>query len=223
MKPRHFVIPDIHGCGKTFIRLLDRVIRIQRSDTVFLLGDTIDRGPHSREVLDKIMELQRAGYDIRSLRGNHEEMFLNSCRDRSFFRMWMINGGYETLRSFEVEDACEIPLEYRRLMESFLPFIEYGNFVIVHATLNFQMEDPFADRDAMLWSRSREVDSRLIGGKRVIGGHTPVDIDEVRRSLATDKIMLDNGCVYAGQPGMGSLLALELETMTLYSQNNIDM
>jgi serine/threonine protein phosphatase 1 len=223
MKPRHFVIPDVHGCARTFSLLLERVIRMQRSDTVFLLGDTIDRGPRSREVLDKIIELQGSGYDIRSVRGNHEELLLNSCRDRSFFRMWMINGGHETLMSFGVEDACEIPFGYRRLMESFPLFIEYGDFVMVHANINFRMPDPFADREAMLWSRSREVDSSLIGGRRVVGGHTPVDMDEIRRSLATDKIMLDNGCVYAGEPGLGSLLALELETMTLYSQKNIDM
>jgi len=223
MKPRHFVIPDIHGCGRTFSRLLERVIRLQRSDTVFLLGDTIDRGPRSMEVLDTIIGLQAKGYDIHSVRGNHEELLLNSCRDRSYFRMWMINGGHETLRSFKVEDACEIPLEYRKLMESFSFFIEYGNFVMVHAALNFRMPDPFADREAMLWSRSREAVSSLIGGRRVVGGHTPLDMDEVRRSLATDKIMLDNGCVYAGEPGLGNLLALELETMTLYSQKNIDL
>jgi len=85
------------------------------------------------------------------------------------------------------------------------------------------MPDPFADREAMLWSRSREVDSRLIDGKRLIGGHTPVDMEEIKRSLSTDKIMLDNGCVYQGEPGLGNLLALELETLTIYSQKNIDM
>jgi len=223
MKPRHIVIPDIHGCALTFRRLLERVIRIQRSDTVFLLGDTIDRGPRSREVLDTILEFRAKGHDFRSLRGNHEEMLLSSCRDRSFFRMWMINGGHETLKSFGVEDACEIPLLYRRLMESFSFHMEYGEFIMVHATLNFRMPDPFADREAMLWSRSREVDSRLIDGKRLIGGHTPVDMEEIKRSLSTDKIMLDNGCVYQGEPGLGNLLALELETLTIYSQKNIDM
>jgi serine/threonine protein phosphatase 1 len=223
MKPRHFVIPDIHGCGLTFSRLLERVIGLQRSDTLFLLGDTIDRGPRSREVLDTIRDLQLGGYDVRPVRGNHEEMLINSCRDRSYFRMWMINGGHETLRSFGVEDPCEIPPLYRRFMEGFPFFIEYGDFVLVHATLNFRMPDPFEDREAMLWSRSREAISSLIGGRRLIGGHTPLDMDEIWLSLATDRIMLDNGCVYAGEPGLGNLLALELETMSLYSQKNIDM
>lgn len=223
MKPRHFVIPDIHGCERTFSRLLERVIRLQRSDTVFLLGDTIDRGPRSREVLDKIRDLQATGYNIRSIRGNHEDMLINSCRDRSYFRMWMINGGHETLKSFGVEDPCEIPPVYRHFIESFPFYIEYGNFIMVHATLNFRMRNPLDDLEAMLWSRSREVISSLISGRRLVGGHTPVDMEEIKRSLTTDKIMLDNGCVYAGEPGLGSLVALELETMTLYDQRNIDM
>jgi len=223
MKPRHIVIPDIHGCERTLSRLLERVIRLQRSDTIFLLGDTIDRGPCSKEVLDTILTMQTNGYEIRSVRGNHEEMLINSCRDRSYFRMWMINGGHATLKSFGVEDPCEIPPAYRRFLESFPFYIEYGDFIMVHATLNFRMPDPFEDREAMLWSRSREAISSLIGGRRVIGGHTPVDMEEIRRSLTTDKIMLDNGCVYAGEPGLGNLLALELETMTLYSQRNIDL
>jgi len=190
---------------------------------VFLLGDTIDRGPRSKEVLDTIIEFRDKGYDIQSIRGNHEEMLLNSCIDRNYFRMWMLNGGHETLMSFGVEDACEIPLPYRRLMADFPFYLEYGNFILVHANLNFLLPDPFEDREAMLWSRCREVDSRLIDRKRLINGHTPVDMEEVKRSLTSDKIMLDNGCIYLGKPGLGNLLALELETMELYSQKNIDM
>jgi serine/threonine protein phosphatase 1 len=223
MRPRHLVIPDIHGCALTFRRLLERVVRIQRSDTVFLLGDTIDRGPRSREVLDSILEYRAKGYDIQSLRGNHEDMLLNSCRDRSFFRMWMMNGGHETLQSFGVEDACEIPVLYRKLMEEFVYYLEYGDFIMVHASLNCNMPEPLMDREAMLWSRNHEVDCSLIGGKRVIGGHTPTDMGKIRQSLASNKILLDNGCVYAGVSGQGNLLALELETMELYSQKNIDM
>ena len=223
MKPRHFVIPDIHGCERTFSRLLERVIRLQRSDTLFLLGDTIDRGPRSKGVLDKIRELQLSGYDIRSVRGNHEEMFLASCRDRNYFRNWMLNGGRETMRSFGVEDPCEIPLSYRRFIDKFPYFIALEEFILVHGGLNFRIPDPLADKEAMLWSRDREVVKGLIGGRRLIGGHTPLDLKEIRRSLTTDRILLDNGCVYIGVPGLGSLTALELNSMTLFSQKNIDM
>jgi serine/threonine protein phosphatase 1 len=223
MKRRRFVIPDIHGCALTFRRLLKEIIRLQKSDSIYLLGDTIDRGPRSKEVLDTIRNFQDVGYDFHSLRGNHEEMFLKSCRDRSYFYLWMLNGGHVTLKSFGVEDGCEIPLPYRQFIESFPYFIELEEFILVHGGLNCNIPDPLTDIEAMLWSRDREVVKRLIGGRKVIGGHTPLNLEDIKQSLTTDHIMLDNGCVYKEEPGLGSLTALELNSLTLYSQENIDM
>jgi serine/threonine protein phosphatase 1 len=142
MKPRRFVIPDIHGCALTFRRLLEDVIRLEKSDGIYLLGDTIDRGPRSREVLDAIRNLQAMGYDFHSIRGNHEEMFLKSCRDRSYFYLWMLNGGHATLKSFGVEDGSEIPLLYRLFIEGFPYFIDLEEFILVHGGLNFTIPDP---------------------------------------------------------------------------------
>ena len=222
MKPRRFVIPDIHGCALTFRYLLEDVIRLEQNDAVYLLGDTIDRGPRSREVLDTIRRLQVHGYDIQSVRGNHEDMFLKSCHDRTIFYQWIQNGGHQTLKNFGVEDSCEIPRLYRRLIENFPFFIELEEYILVHGGLNFTIKDPLADREAMLWSRSPQVIKGLIGGRKLIGGHTPLISKEIRRSLTTDHIMLDNGCVYKGEPGLGSLTALELNSMTLHFQENID-
>ncbi len=223
MDQRHFVIADIHGCALTFRRLLHEVIRLRMRDKVYLLGDTIDRGPASREVVDEIISLRVKGHAIRSVRGNHEEMLLRSCQDRNYFYLWMLNGGHETLRSFGVEDGCEIPPKYRQLIESFPLYIELKEFILVHGGLNFSAADPLADREAMLWSRDRMVIKERIGGKKLIGGHTPIAREEIRRSLTSNRIMLDNGCVYKGEPGLGSLCALELNTMSLLFQENIDL
>lgn len=223
MSSRRFVIPDIHGCARTFRRLLEEVIGLRKSDSLYLLGDMIDRGPRSKEVLDAILRLRADGYNIHPVRGNHEEMLLLSCRDRSYFRIWMLNGGQTTLTSFDVEDGCDIPLSYRHFMESLPYFISLEDFVLVHGCLNFRIADPFTDTEAMLWSRDISVNKHLIGGKRLIGGHTPLNLDEINRSLATDRIMLDNGCVYKSEHGLGSLTALELDSMTLFSQGNIEV
>ncbi|RNC71367.1 MAG: serine/threonine protein phosphatase [Desulfuromonadales bacterium] len=219
---RRFVVPDIHGCSRTLDRLLTEVIGLTRRDELYLLGDYIDRGPRSREVLDILMGLALKGYRIRPVRGNHEEMFLNSCSDWDSFRMWMLNGGRATLDSFGVEDARDIPPPYRRFMEEMPCYRVLPDFVLVHASLNFAAPDPFADTEAMLWSRSLEVRKELIGGRRLVGGHTPMTRDEIARGITTDRIVLDNGCVYLERHGMGSLAALELDTMTLYFQENID-
>ncbi|BBA71065.1 metallophosphoesterase family protein [Geobacter sulfurreducens] len=219
---RRFVIPDIHGCALTLDRLLFGVLGLTRRDDLYLLGDYIDRGPRSREVMDLLISLSLKGYRVHTLRGNHEEMFLNSCRDRNAFRLWTLNGGLATLESFGVEDACEIPAHYHRFMEQMPCYLVLSDFVLVHASLDFSLPDPFANREAMLWSRSLEVRRERLGGRRVIGGHTPITRQEIERGLTTDRIVLDNGCIYPERPGMGSLTALELDTMTLHFQENID-
>ncbi|WP_298438884.1 metallophosphoesterase family protein [Geobacter sp.] len=220
---RRFVVPDIHGCSRTLDRLLGREgIGLNRGDDLYLLGDYIDRGPGSREVLDILRGLVLKGYRVWPVRGNHEEMFLNGCHDRELFRLWMLNGGGATLASFGVEDPCEVPPAYRRFVEEMPLYRLLPDFVLVHASLNFALPDPFADREAMLWSRSLEVRREKIGGRRVIGGHTPMTREAIVQGLATDRIVLDNGCVYAGEPGLGTLTALELDSMTLTFQENID-
>jgi serine/threonine protein phosphatase 1 len=220
---RRFVIPDIHGCERTFRRLLEEVIQLRKEDSLYLLGDLIDRGPRSKEVIDAIRLLQEEGYNLHPMRGNHEDMLLQSCSIRTFFHLWMVNGGHKTLKSFGVEDACEIPPFYRALIGNFPYFIELDDFVLVHGGLNFTIPDPFTDKEAMLWSRSTKVVKGLIGGRRLIVGHTPMNREEITRSLTEDRIMLDNGCVYKGEPGLGYLAALELNSMTLYFQENIDL
>ncbi len=223
MAPRRFVIPDIHGCARTFRCMLENIIHFGKDDRLYVLGDMIDRGPRSKEVLDTILRLRSDGYHVHPLRGNHEEMFLQSCRDRGYFRVWMLNGGRATLDSFGIEDGCDVPLPYRQFISGLPYFIGLPDFVLVHGSLNFQIPDPFADTEAILWSRNTTVNRQLIGGRRVIGGHTPVSRDEIRYCLSSDRITLDNGCVYKREQGLGSLAALELNSMALYFLENIDM
>jgi serine/threonine protein phosphatase 1 len=102
-------------------------------------------------------------------------------------------------------------------------YILLDDFVIVHAGLNFERPDPFDDTVAMLWTRSPRVERQNIGGRRLICGHTPVPLGQLEASLNSSKIMLDNGCFFVGRPGMGSLVALELETMLIHRQENIDL
>lgn len=221
MVSRRFVIPDIHGCAHTFLRLLEEVIQLEKNDALYLLGDYIDRGPRSKEVLDLLMDYKERGYAIHPLRGNHEEMFIQAHDTDSDFRLWLLNGGYATLDSFNVHEMRDIPPRYREFLLTLPYYIALDDFVLVHGGLNLEIPDPFADTETMIWSRPAKVDKKRIGGKRVIYGHTPHSLSSIRQSLAADLITLDNGCVYA-HPDLGNLTALELNTMTLYQQPNID-
>ena len=219
---RRFVIPDIHGCCRTFRRLVSKVIRLERADELYLLGDLIDRGPDSKGVLDFILELRDQGFSVKGVQGNHEEMCLRAGEGLQFMELWLVNGGLATLRSFAAEYADEIPRSYRNLLRSLPYYIKLDDFIIVHASLNFNKSDPFADTEAMLWMRDCSVDSSRIGGRRLVSGHTAVTRDQLTASLSTNRILLDNGCVFAGKPGMGSLTALDLDSMTVWYQDNID-
>ena len=222
MDQRRFVIPDVHGCAATLRRLVTGQLGLTRADRLYLLGDLVDRGPDSRGVLDFLMGLQGRGFTVAAVRGNHEEMLLDSCRDRDSFRLWLLNGGHATLDSFGVEDACEIPVPYRQFLAALPDYLLLDDYLLVHACLNCGSEEPFADRQSMLWSRSCRVDLAKTGGRRLVTGHTVTPRVDVSASLKTNRITLDNGCVYRGVPGVGSLAALELNSLTLFFQENCE-
>ena len=223
MAPRRFAIGDVHGCSRTLRRLVERGIGLSREDELFLLGDLIDRGPDTKGVLDFIIELREKGFTVTSVRGNHEEMYLHAGDSRGHMDMWLANGGQSTLASFQADGPGDIPHLYQSFLRSLPYYLLLDGFVIVHAGLNFDLNDPFADTEAMLWRRDCEVDLRRTGGRRLINGHTPVTRDQIVASLATDRIMLDNGCVFgSGGAGKGHLVALDLNTLTLTFQANID-
>ena len=73
---RQWVIPDIHGCSKTLKALIGEQIRPTRNDWFYFLGDYIDRGPDARGVIDFIIQLEADGFNVRRLRGNHEDFLL---------------------------------------------------------------------------------------------------------------------------------------------------
>jgi len=222
MTSRNFVIGDVHGCAQTLQQLIFKVIRVRHTDTLYFLGDLIDRGPRSRETLETIIRLKSAGYSVLSIRGNHEEMMLNACRNRTESLLWLENGGLATLRNFNVEDACEIPIETRKFLAGLPYYILLDRFILCHAGINCLAENPLEDHEAMIWSRNLPVMPERLGGRRVICGHTVHTLEEIRSSMESDRIFLDNGCVFKDMKGLGNLVALEIGSMTLYKTENID-
>jgi serine/threonine protein phosphatase 1 len=211
-----YAVSDIHGCLKTFKYLLEKELQLKPTDTLYLLGDYIDRGPDSKGVLDYIMELQKEGFSLKALRGNHEEMLLQSRTDPAYLSTWLFNGGKETLESFKVTTPQQVPEEYSDWMENLKFFIALDDYLLVHAGFNFQAPDPFADTEAMLWTRSFEPDKALLGTRKIIHGHTPVSLDQMATKVASpdfNVLSIDAGCVYTGR--FGHLAALDLDSLEL--------
>jgi serine/threonine protein phosphatase 1 len=207
---RIIAIGDIHGCVNTFHKLVIDEVRIRKSDTIYCIGDYIDRGPDSKGVIDLILDLRKHGYHVRTLRGNHEQLMLDSQSDRKMLLNWYINGGDKTLESFKVDAVVELKPKYKDFFNRTRYFYQNGPYIFVHAGLNFGPEDIFEDRNAMLWIRNFTVDKRKLGNRIIIHGHTPRPIKEVINPESEDVINIDSGCVYRDRPGQGYLTAINL-------------
>ena len=236
---KRWVIPDIHGCSKTLAALVNTLIKPTKSDELYFLGDYVDRGPDSRGVIDFIRDLQNEQYNVTTLKGNHEDFMVelfdagkktkntwwNRLADRKH-KVWKDIGGNTTLESFEAGNIRKIPEEYIEWMRGLKYFVSLEKFILVHAGLNFKNENPFEDQRAMLWLRDYEIRPEKIGNRRIIHGHVPVNMDLIVMSLKSKVykfIDLDNGTYIKGKDGFGNLVALELDSMEMVIQNNLDL
>lgn len=226
---RRFAISDIHGCASAFRTMTEAVLCLTAGDTLFLLGDFIDRGEDCKGVIDHVFALQDAGIQVVSLRGNHEQLMLNALYSEDSLAIWLKNGGDATLASFGAASPRDIPDCYLTFFRELGYYAETDGYFLVHAGLNFTQGDPLADREAMLWIRSirgsswhHTIDTAWLGNRLIIHGHTPQTREEIETQLAkithqlpsTPFLCIDAGCVYP-QP-KGSLCAFDLNKKALH-------
>ena len=221
---RRFAISDIHGCAATFRKLVLDILQLSNEDTLYLLGDYINKGPDSKAVLDYIFELRDAGFKVRCLRGNHEQYLLDALASPWDEEVFLSRGGKETLESFGVKSSREIPVKYLSFIQALPFYINLEKYLLIHAGLNFALVDPYTDTSAMLNIREMSVDLKKTGGRSIIHGHVPTPVEEIEKSVQLDfsHISIDAGCVYYHHPNMSNLVALDLDLGKLYIQPNID-
>lgn len=235
---KSWVIGDVHGCDKSLKALVEERIVPSRGDELIFLGDYIDRGPGSRQVLDYIIELEDK-FEVKAIMGNHEISMIEAYHGEfnmksSFWKKpknhkklaWFSYGGDKAMKSFGVEDIKDIPKHYIDWLEKLHYYILTPSFAMVHAGFNFEIENPLEDKHSMLWIRDFKVDKDKIRNRKVVHGHVPVHLDFIKEcidSSAYSFVDLDNGCVYNDRPGQGNLVAMELGSLELKVQRNIDM
>ena len=222
---RRFAISDIHGCALTFQKLVLEGIALTKEDTLYLLGDYINKGPGSREVLDFIFELRDTGHQLICLRGNHEQYLLDGLQFSWEEIAFLNRGGRETLESFGVDRVTDIPEKYLNFLKALPFYLELENYLLIHAGLNFDLTDPYRDDYSMLNIRKMEVDLNITGNRKIIHGHVPTAYQDIQESLtfSNHHVSIDAGCIYHHIHVLSHLVALDIDTLKLYLQPNIDM
>ncbi|MFO8000327.1 MAG: metallophosphoesterase family protein [Marinilabilia sp.] len=219
---RTFFVGDVHGCSRTFRKMVQEEIGLSKTDVLYCIGDYIDRGPGNKEVVDFILELKNQRYQVHTLRGNHEQMLLDARQGGDALLLWMMNGGEQTLQSFGVSSVNKMEQKYLDFFSDTLFYIEGDDFIAVHAGLNFDAEDPFKDLESMFWIRGFQVDRDFLSGRLLIHGHTPIPKEQILSQPLDGAINIDGGCVYQSLPGMGHLVALSLEEQKFFVVENED-
>jgi serine/threonine protein phosphatase 1 len=208
-----WVTSDIHGCFKTFKKLYSKI----NPSKLYVLGDLVDRGPMTKEVLDFCMANKAK---IICLKGNHEDLMLKALVDKKKEKLWLSRGGKEVLKSFKVKMLSEIPQEYLRFIKSLRIYKTVGDYVLSHAGLNLNSEkDPFkltkTNEAFILWNRS--IKEPPEGGLTLVVGHTPKPLNVLKKTVKTALVRVDGGCVYGG-----NLIAFCLGTKELKNFKSVD-
>ncbi len=217
---RRLVITDIHGCANTFQALLEKV-GLTTDDQLFLLGDFINRGPRSIEVIDMVLKLEEDGYNVFPLMGNHEETVLHIIREKPEELKMLL----KSRNSMNLMNKHQrIKKRAFRFMRKLPYYYDLDDFYLVHAGFNMKIEKPLTDKHAMVWVRNFSLDDNF-NGKTVCFGHTPTKKSKIKNAVASNGnyICLDNGCshTYLGKE-YGRLLCLDLDSRELFKHKNID-
>ena len=197
-----YVFGDIHGCLNSFNTLVKKLAPTDH-DLIVTLGDYIDRGTSSRGVIDRLIEL-RSEINMVNLRGNHELMMEDARQGPPASSFWLLNGGIETLESYDSRSLTSVPEEHWQFMSELKSHHIVDNFLLTHATPPHKGSVADYDDDDLYWARFNNPRERA-DGYFLVCGHTP---QESRRPLLKNKhLCIDTGCV-----NDGFLTALTLET-----------
>ncbi len=221
---RIIAVGDIHGCLYSLQRLLEK-LELQKTDQLVFLGDYIDRGKHSKGVIDYLLKL-RERYDCFYLMGNHERMFLDFL-DTGDPSLWLQNGGTAMMESYGSKEGRDLPEEHIAFMVSCRYYIETEHYFFAHGGIDPDMTIKdnlrYMKPEDYCWMRTHLRSNYLENGrynweKTLVCGHTPIS----RPVMLEKLIAVDTGCVYRDNPSLGQLSAVILPERRILQTENID-
>jgi len=212
MPGRLIAIGDIHGCLAALETVLGG-IDPQPEDTLVTLGDYVDRGMHSREVIERLMAL-REECRLVPILGNHDEMFLAACEGHRYvMEDWLLFGGDTTFRSYDRRVPESVPDEHVEFLKSCRDVYETETHFFVHG--NYMERIPLSDQQpaVLRWRSLREhPPGPHVSGKIAVVGHTAQKDGEI---LDLGHLVCIDTCCYGG----GWLTAMDVHSRQLWQAN----
>jgi serine/threonine protein phosphatase 1 len=213
---RIYAIGDIHGRIDLLRRLhtgilADAQAAGDRRRVVVYLGDYVDRGGHSREVIESLVADPLPGFECVHLLGNHEAFMLRFLDDPDRGDSWVYNGGDATLRNYGVELGdpafaaggwawlrdqfiAALPERHLSFLRSLRLWHAEGDYLFVHAGIRPGVPLERQSRDDLLWIREDFLDHDGDLGCVVVHGHSRVRAPTVRHN----RIAIDTGAWMTG-------------------------
>jgi len=211
---RIYAIGDIHGRADLLSAIFTRVDYSLKANPVkeavhVLLGDYIDRGPNSREVIDALIARRRQHMMI-CLKGNHESYAIRFLSDPCVLSEWKQVGGINTLLSYGVKPSTRddpkqrqdvaaafrqaLPESHQRFLQSLALSFTSGDFFFTHAGV--RPGTPLSEQREhdLLWIREDFLLHEEDFGKIIVHGHTPTKMPDVR----PNRINIDTGAYATG-------------------------
>lgn len=203
-----YAIGDVHGHLDLLIKLEALIAKDAAQEpgekVLILLGDYVDRGPSSADVITHIMKPARHGLRTFHLAGNHEEIMLDFLKDPSHEHAWLRFGGLETLRSYGLETIpkqreelvdllqAEIPEEHVRFLESLPSLIAFPDLCFTHGGTDPEVDLKDQVDEVLLWRRP--ADAAITLPYLLVHGHTPVE----RAEVTAGRVNVDTGAFATG-------------------------
>lgn len=212
---RIYAVGDVHGRLDLLSGLLLRIendlrARPAKDPILVFLGDYIDRGPQSRQVIDKLIELARTRQCV-FLKGNHEEFLSKFLQDAAGWDVWVKNGGREALESYGLswvfdrpsltpklvsqQLALFLPYTHRKFLSNLKSNFSTGDYFFVHAGVKPGRPLAHQNEADLFWIRDEFLSHRGQFEKMIVHGHTPVSEPDVR----PNRINIDTGAFMTGR------------------------
>lgn len=206
---RVYAIGDVHGCIDRLAALHEQIAEDMASrpaahTTLIHLGDYVDRGTDSAQVIDWLISGPPVPADVVvNLMGNHEHMMLAAVAgaDREAPGLWLSNGGADSLMSWGIprtvppsDWAGRIPVPHLLFLRDLAVSHRIGPYLFVHAGIQPGVPLPQQSKHDMMWIREPFLTSRADHGCVVVHGHTP----KREPIVMANRIAIDTGAVLGG-------------------------